>query len=138
MEIVGIGNDIEEVERFANKLEASAFFEKVYTKRERQYILSKKNPEQTAAGIFCAKEAFFKAFGSGILFPLVNVEVCHKESGMPYFSFYGTLSEKIKKEELAVYLAISHTARYATANVVIERRERMNNENCISVSDETN
>ena len=57
----------------------------VFTKKEKEYILGKKNPEETAAGIFAAKEAIFKALGKSIYKRMTLAEVNYDEKGKPYF-----------------------------------------------------
>ena len=92
-------------------MENPAFIKKVYTKAEQEYIFGKGNPAQTAAGIFAAKEATAKAFGTGIgKLSFTNIEVLHNENGQPYVVCNG--------EELLC--SISHCKDYATA-VVIKR-----------------
>ncbi len=120
MPVLGIGTDIESVARIAKSMERNTFIDRVFTKNEQEYFKHKKNYAENGAGIFCAKEALFKALGTGISFSFLDMEVCHRESGAPHFLFYGKLSEKIQSEELKVFLSISHTKDYATANVIIE------------------
>ena len=54
-----VGIDIAEISRFEKLLE-SGVPSKIFTPDEAQYINTKKNRAQTAAGIFAAKEAFLK------------------------------------------------------------------------------
>lgn len=64
--IFGIGIDIIEVERVKNQISKSnGFREKIFTEREIEYCESKKNKAQHYAARFAAKEAFFKAIGTG-------------------------------------------------------------------------
>ena len=96
-----------------------AFFEKgglkrCFTENEEKYILSKKRPYETAAGIFAAKEALGKAMGKGLSsFSLKDCEVCHDEAGAPFFSFKKNLFENFE-----ISLSISHDGEYAVAFVV--------------------
>ena len=52
-----IGTDIVNVKRIA-KMDIKDFCKKVFNEDEANYIISKKNPVYTAAGIFAAKEAY--------------------------------------------------------------------------------
>ena len=91
------------------------FLERVFTPGEVAYINKKGNAAaQTAAGIFCAKEAFVKALGTGFSgIGLADVEVCRRETGAPYIAC-------AKKPGGRVHLTISHCREYATAVVVLE------------------
>lgn len=96
------------------------FFEKgglkrCFTENEEKYILGKKNPFETAAGIFAAKEALGKAMGKGLSsFNLKDIEVCHDEAGSPFFSFNTSLFENFE-----ISLSISHDGDYAMAFVCV-------------------
>ena len=87
-----IGTDIEKTERIKSAFEKIK--NRVYTDGELSYIESRGEGKfQTATGIFCAKEAFSKAIGTGISgFALKDVEVCHSSLGKPHFAFSGKLS----------------------------------------------
>lgn len=88
--------------------------EKFFSEKELCYILSKEKKEETAAGIFAAKEALGKALGCGLSgFIIKKTEVLHKETGEPYFSF----KEEFQKN---ISLSVSHDGDYAMAFVVIE------------------
>ena len=63
------------------------------------------------AGIFAAKEAFFKALGKKIGWLDISVE--YKESGRPF------LNSSLLDAEQKVVLSISHDGDYAVATVVI-------------------
>ncbi len=87
---------------------------KFFSDAEKNYILGKNNKEQTAAGIFAAKEALGKALGCGLTgFIIKKTEVLHKETGEPYFSFKEDLDKNVS-------LSISHDGDYAMAFVVVE------------------
>lgn len=62
-----IGIDIIENRRFARALERRPrLAERVFTKTERAYCLSRPNPTQHFAARFAAKEAVGKALGTGV------------------------------------------------------------------------
>lgn len=62
-----IGIDIIENERFSRVLEKRPrLAERVFTKNERSYCLSRPNPAQHFAARFAAKEAVGKALGTGV------------------------------------------------------------------------
>jgi holo-[acyl-carrier protein] synthase len=61
--IIGIGNDIIEIERVRKACEKEAFLRRVYTEEER---LQSKGKSSYYAGNWAVKEAVGKAFGTGI------------------------------------------------------------------------
>ena len=62
-----IGIDVIENERFARALgRRPRLAERVFTRSERDYCLSKPNPAQHFAARFAAKEAVGKALGTGV------------------------------------------------------------------------
>lgn len=115
--LLGIGTDIIEVQRIKKSISNNAFFYRFFTESERTYISSKKNIhiEQTAAGIFCAKEACVKAIGTGFsgLRPS-QIEIYREASGRPRIRIIGNKNFSALKFDLS----ISHTKEYATAFVV--------------------
>jgi len=116
--IRGLGVDVEQISRLKRSIENPRFLEKCFTPSEREYILGKANAAQTAAGIFCAKEAFFKALGAGIgSFSMQDVEIRHEESGKPFMALFGRAREIAGSGR--VFLSIAHTGDLATAQVII-------------------
>lgn len=95
---------------------------RVYTANEKEYIAGKKDPHVCAAGIFCAKEALFKALGTGILGGFLNVEVGHLKNGAPELRFFGPLQNKLAEAGLCAHVSISHTKDLACAFVILERK----------------
>ena len=78
-----IGIDIQDVEKV--KTLSVGTLARIFTSRELKYIESKNDSPQTVAGIWAAKEAYFKALGTGIqLSKLGEVEVNHDEYGAPF------------------------------------------------------
>jgi holo-[acyl-carrier protein] synthase len=117
--ISAIGVDLEQISRLKRAMENPRFLEKCFTESEQKYILSKANAAQSAAGIFCAKEAFIKALGVGIgFFSFCDIEVLHQENGKPYMKLYNRAKEMT--EGANVLVSISHTGDLATAQVLIE------------------
>ncbi|MFI3226440.1 MAG: holo-ACP synthase [Clostridia bacterium] len=105
----GIGTDIVEILRIKKAVESEHFMHRVFTKNEIDYAMSKGNPEQSFAGIFCAKESIVKAMGtgfSGVKFH--DIEILHDELGKPYCTNENIL------------ISISHCKEYATAMAFIK------------------
>ena len=83
--IIGIGNDIIEIERIEKAILKEGFKNKVYTERELENILKRGNRVETYAGIFSAKEAISKAIGTGVRnFALTDLEILNDELNKPY------------------------------------------------------
>lgn len=120
--IVGIGNDIIEIERIEKAISKEGFKNKVYTQRELENIEKRGNRTETYAGIFSAKEAISKAIGTGVReFSLIDLEILNDDLGKPYV----VVSEKLdkilrnKKENYQIEISISHSRKYATAMAII-------------------
>lgn len=120
--IVGIGNDIIEIERVEKAISKEGFIAKVYTQREIENIVKRGNRTETYAGIFSAKEAISKAIGTGIReFALTDLEILNDDLGKPYVIVSDKLNKIIqrKKENYQIEIAISHSKKYATAMAII-------------------
>jgi len=79
---------------------------------------------QRYAARFSAKEAFFKALGTGFRFGMAfhEIEVKNNELGKPYIKPHGKVKEYLKKEKVQViHLTISHVKEMANAFVVLEK-----------------
>ena len=111
MVISGIGIDIEEISRFIGKkfLENQNFYEKIFTKNEIKYCLSKEDPYPHFTARFCAKEALIKAIGNSTI-KLIDIEVKNVDK-KPQLQF---------ETNSQLMLSISHTSKYAIAVVLIE------------------
>ena len=120
--IVGIGNDIIEIERVEKAISKEGFIAKVYTQREIENIVKRGNRTETYAGIFSAKEAISKAIGTGVReFTLTDLEILNDDLGKPYVIVSDKLKKIIqrKKENYQIEIAISHSKKYATAMAII-------------------
>lgn len=111
------GCDVEQVARFAELLEKEHFCSRVFTDAERAHIEKSGHPQETAAGIFCAKEALSKALGRG-LFGLQPRELGLEwdERGAPYPVLTGSAAAQYGHIQLSV--SISHTKDTAFATCV--------------------
>ena len=120
--IVGIGNDIIEIERIEKAISKEGFKNKMYTKRELKNIEKRGNRTETYAGIFSAKEAISKAIGTGVReFSLTDLEILNDDLGKPYVVVSEKLNKilKNKKEDYQIEISISHSKKYATAMAII-------------------
>ena len=119
--IVGIGNDIIEIERIEKAILKEGFKNKVYTERELENIEKRGNRTETYAGIFSAKEAISKAIGTGVReFSLIDLEILNDDLGKPYVVVSEKLDKilKNKKESYQIEISISHSKKYATAMAI--------------------
>ena len=120
--IVGIGNDIIEIERIEKAISKEGFKAKVFTQREIENIVKRGNRAETYAGIFSAKEAISKAIGTGVReFSLTDLEILNDDLGKPYVIVSDKLKNIIqrKKANYQIEIAISHSKKYATAMAII-------------------
>lgn len=120
--IVGIGNDIIEIERIEKAISKESFKDKIYTQRELENIKKRGNRAETYAGVFSAKEAISKAIGTGVReFSLTDLEILNDDLGKPYVVVSEKLDKiiKSKKEDYQIEISISHSKKYATAMAII-------------------
>ena len=120
--IIGIGNDIIEIERIEKAISKEGFKNKIYTQRELENIEKRGNRTETYAGIFSAKEAISKAIGTGVReFSLTDLEILNDDLGKPYVVVSEKLDKilKTKKEDYQIEISISHSRKYATAMAII-------------------
>ncbi|MFH1726912.1 MAG: holo-ACP synthase [Pseudomonadota bacterium] len=122
--IFGIGVDIIEVSRLDKEAKISDnFFSRVFTEKEIEYCESKKFSAQHYAGRFAAKEAFFKALGTGLRDGLTwkDVELTNDELGKPSLCFSGRAKEIIKEKNIKnAQVSLSHIKKLAKAFVILE------------------
>ncbi len=120
--IEGIGIDSIEIERVKKAIAREAFLQRVFTEKERAYLAQKGNAAQSAAGMFCAKEAVLKTMRLGITDgPLKEIEVLHEECGAPYVQLYGKFADMCRGKK--IFLSITHTREDASAFAVLERED---------------
>ena len=120
--IVGIGNDIIEIERIEKAISKEGFKNKVYTQKELENIEKRGDRVETYAGIFSAKEAISKAIGTGVReFSLTDLEILNDDLGKPYVVVSERLDKiiKSKKEDYQIEISISHSKKYATAVAIV-------------------
>lgn len=107
-----IGIDIVSVERV--KLAAKRtprFLERVFTVAEREYCEGK--DAESLAGIFCAKEAVYKALNlTGIT--ICDIEICREKSGRPYAQLTKSSAAKTGFSG-RVEVSITHDGGFAAA-----------------------
>lgn len=117
--IIGIGNDLIEIERVRKACEKEAFLRRFFTEKELELYRAK---EVSLAGNFAVKEAVAKSFGTGFRgFEVIDIEVLRDELGKPYVNLYGGAREMfVKLGASNVHVSITNTKDYAAAFAVLE------------------
>ncbi|TAK92121.1 MAG: holo-ACP synthase [Burkholderiaceae bacterium] len=128
--IVGVGTDLVEIARVAAALERheEAFAERILGAKEmqefhRRSASNEKNGIAYLAKRFAAKEAFAKAFGSGISGMVVwhNIEVLNDAQGCPQFQFHGELLSEMMQRSWQAHVSLTDEKKYAQAFVILEK-----------------
>ncbi len=124
--IFGTGIDIIEVARLERSLTRTpALKDKLYTAGEQEYCGKRKSAiHQCYAARFAAKEAFFKALGTGYRYGMAfhEIEVVNDELGKPFIKPHGKVKEFLEKNGIAaIHLSISHVKETAVATVILEK-----------------
>ena len=120
--VIGIGIDLEEIARVERVFSMPRALARVFTPHEIAYCQPKRNCFQHLAARFAAKEAVFKALGTGLSSGLqwTHAEVRNEPSGKPAL----ILSDAAKDlaDQLGVrtiLISLSHSRHYAIAQVML-------------------
>ncbi|MFH2034851.1 MAG: holo-ACP synthase [Candidatus Zixiibacteriota bacterium] len=124
--IFGIGTDLIEVDRIAKQVDGDTRFkEKIFSDREIAYCESfKVNKAQHYAARYAAKEAFFKAIGTGyrggLAFHEISIE--NDDQGRPEIVLTGKAKDfAIQHAFGKIHISLSHLKDLASAIVTIEK-----------------
>jgi holo-[acyl-carrier protein] synthase len=124
--IAGLGIDIVEVERIAEKIEKdNGFRELVFSANEIAYCESKTYKYEHYAARFAAKEAFFKALGTGWFNDTAfnEVEIINNQQGKPEIILLGLTNNTVSAlGDFNIMVSITHIKLTATAVVILESR----------------
>lgn len=123
--VVGIGVDLVETARIAENIEqhGDRFIRRLYTPAEIAYCEKFKGKAERYAARFAAKEAAFKALGTGWREGVrwLDVEVVNLPSGKPELLLHGRAGEIARALGVArTSISISHADEYAVVQVVFE------------------
>jgi len=123
--IIGIGMDIVEVARVGDLLKRhpERGLQRLFTEAEVAYCLGSSKPEQSFAARFAAKEAVFKALGTGWSGGVCwnEVEVVPDAAGSPRIRLHGSTRELADSRGVQrTHVSLSHIVNLATAYVVLE------------------
>ena len=124
--IVGVGIDIVEIDRLQAALErhGDQMRQRTFSVAEIQYCDQRANKFQHYAARFAAKEALFKAIGTGWTEGItwLDAEVCNQPNGKPKLMLSGrALEEATQLGVIKIWISLTHTNRYAAAQVILER-----------------
>lgn len=124
--IKGIGTDIIDIARIKKILAGDSkknFIAKVFSDEEIGYCESKHFREIHYAARFAAKEAVFKALGTGYRGGMswTDISVKNDELGKPAIELSGkTLEHFNLKKYRSIHISLSHTKEYAVSFVIID------------------
>jgi holo-[acyl-carrier protein] synthase len=123
--IVGTGVDIVEIERLRTAIDRlkDRFVDRIFTPDERQYCSGRREAAQHYAARFAAKEALFKALGTGWANGVswLDAEVRKEQQGPPSLALHGEakrLSANLGVR--TIHLSLTHSGNYAVAMVILE------------------
>ncbi len=125
--IYGIGIDSIEVSRIQKQLtQSKRFRDRIFTPHEVAYCEAKKNKAQNYAARFTAKEAFFKALGTGWRGGLGfnQVEIINDKLGKPEILLHGKAKQLIEEEGITdMHVSLTHLKDTASSIVILERNQ---------------
>jgi holo-[acyl-carrier protein] synthase len=123
--ILGTGIDIIDVARIAEKIGREAGFrELVFSGQEIDYCQKQAFPYEHYAARFAAKEAFFKALGTGWLNGTAfnEIVVVHNEKGQPQIQLAAETAVTLASWNISrIHVSLSHQKNIATAIVIVEQ-----------------
>ena len=128
--IIGIGNDLCNIDRIASSLErfGERFENRVFTEGERAKARRRMRTAETYAKRFAAKEACAKALGTGVPRRGVHwkgMEVVNLPSGKPTMNLTGGALSRLQEitpegHSASIHLTITDDHPWASATVIIE------------------
>ncbi|MCC6610074.1 MAG: holo-ACP synthase [Burkholderiales bacterium] len=125
--ILGIGTDLVEIPRIERALarHGDRFARRILVAEEFERFARHRKPVAYLAKRFAAKEAFSKAMGTGIHFPVNwhNVSVANLSSGKPCLRFSDVLGLLLVSRGIVdAHLSLSDEREVAAAFVILEGR----------------
>lgn len=127
MIVVGHGVDLTEVARIERMLveHGERFRERVFTQAERNYAdAGGRRAAERYAARFAAKEAAFKALGTGWRSGIAwtDAEVVHGADGAPMLRVHGALAQAAAERGVSLWrISLTHTDSLAMASVLAGR-----------------
>jgi holo-[acyl-carrier protein] synthase len=123
--IIGTGVDLVEIARFRKVIERlkDRFVLRVFTQVEQEYCNAHRDPIPHFAVRFAAKEALFKALGTGWARGVtwLDVEVRRERQDAPTMMLSGEAQRLCATMQAQrVHLSLSHSDQWAIAMVILE------------------
>ncbi len=123
--ITGIGIDVIQNDRIRSSIErfGDRFLKRIYTEGEIEYCKKCAQPEIHYAARFAAKEAAFKALGTGWAAGVKwkDVEVNRLPSGKPELHLHGeALAHATSMNAARFYVSLTHDQLVSCAVVILE------------------
>jgi holo-[acyl-carrier protein] synthase len=127
MMVYGIGIDLVENGRIEKIIEkwGSKFLQRVFSDEEIQYCGKHVQSSIHYGARFAAKESFLKALGIGLGrgVKFKDIEVMHDKNGKPDLVLWGGAKAQTEKKKITkIHLSLTHTKKYATAVVILEKK----------------
>ncbi len=129
MSIAGVGIDLVDIQRLERAISrwGERISRRLFTAREREFCSGRARPSECLAGSLAAKEAFFKALGTGKAHGMAwkEVEVERRKGAPPTIRISGRTGELFRAKGLGkIWLSLSHEGCLSVAMVVIDREAR--------------
>ena len=124
--IEGIGTDLCRISRIEKSLQrfGERFAAKILVEEELRRFRAHRQPAAYLAKRFAAKEAFSKAIGTGMRYPVhwQNMVVSNEPSGKPTIHCLGSLQATFQARGItSVHLSLTDEPDFALAFVILER-----------------
>ena len=124
MKIYGIGTDIANIQRIKKSIKNKKFINRIFNISEVKRCEKQVNKANCYAKRFAAKEAFAKAFGTGISggIKLNEIIIQKNMTGKPEIKLTGKTKKIIKKKikkKINIFLSLTDDKPFAVATVVI-------------------
>lgn len=120
-DVIGIGTDLVELERFRTTLERTPGIKtRTFTEGERNYADLRNDPTERYAARWAAKEAVMKAMGVGLgEVNMVDIEVIRADNGAPSILLHDTAQAKAAELGITEWkITLTHTETVAQAIAV--------------------
>jgi holo-[acyl-carrier protein] synthase len=122
-----LGIDLIEIERIRAVFErhGERFVNRILTPAEREYVMKHADPTHRLAGRWAAKEAAFKALGTGLSDGIGwrDAEILPNALGKPELVFHGRALDRAHALYAGVaHVTITHSHLQAMAQVILEQR----------------
>ena len=125
---LGNGVDIVENKRFSKSIKNINFINRVFSKKEIELSSKHKNKTNYYAKRFAAKEAFYKALGTGIRngYSFKDVSIKNDKYGKPKIYITNKLKnflmKKFKTKKIDIFLSLSDEKDNSIAFVILNKK----------------